>query len=112
MELSRSSLRAGTPLKVSVTVRNTGGRDGAEVVQIYVADKEASVARPPKELKAFGKVFLKAGESRKVSFTLDADAFSWFDAGAHAWVAEPGEFEILAGSSSADVRSAATVKLL
>ena len=112
VELSRSRLRAGAPLKVSVTVRNTGERDGAEVVQIYVADKEASVARPPKELKAFGKVFLKAGESRKVSFTLDADAFSWFDAGAHAWVAEPGEFEILAGSSSADIRSAATVKLL
>ena len=111
MKLSSGNLRAGGKLKVSLTVRNAGKVDGAEVVQLYVADKEASVPRPPKELKGFEKVWLKAGESRKVSFTLDESAFSWFDADAHRWIAEAGEFGILAGSSSADIRSEATVRL-
>ncbi|MBR1706111.1 MAG: glycoside hydrolase family 3 C-terminal domain-containing protein [Bacteroidales bacterium] len=109
--LSRKELRKGQTLTAKVRVTNTGDRDGAEVVQLYVADPEASVARPAKELKGFEKVFLKAGESRDVTFTLDESALSWFDAGRHAWTAEPGEFRILVGSASDDIRSEASFNL-
>jgi beta-glucosidase len=92
-------------LRVSVDVRNTGPRAGAEVVQLYVADVEASVPRPPKELKAFEKVALQPGESCTVRFELDERALSFWDERSRAWRAEPGEFEILVGPSSADIRA-------
>jgi len=98
------AVRAGKSFKVSVDVKNTGDRDGAEVVQLYISDREASVARPAKELKGFEKVFLKAGEKKTVTFTLDNAALSFFDADAHEWVAEPGTFGVLVGASSADIR--------
>ena len=100
-DLSNASIRrSGKGWKVSATLRNTGSREGAEVVQLYVADTEASVARPSKELKGFEKVSLKPGESRKVSFTISREDLSFFDADAHEWVAEPGEFHALLGTSS------------
>ena len=103
-ELSNASIkRCGKAWKVRATIRNTGSREGAEVVQLYVGDAEASVARPSKELKGFEKVCLKPGESRKVSFTIDRQALSFFDAQAHDWVAEPGEFHALLGTSSDNI---------
>ena len=100
-DLSNASIRrSGKGWKVSATLRNTGSREGAEVVQLYVSDTEASVARPAKELKGFEKVYLKPGESRKVSFTISREDLSFFDADAHEWVAEPGEFHALLGTSS------------
>ena len=96
---------------VTVRVKNTGPVAGAEVVQLYVADPEASVDRPAKELKGFQKVFLQPGEAKTVSFDLDRAALSWFDAGNHSWVAEPGTFQILVGSSSADIRTTAEFQL-
>ena len=96
---------------VSVRVRNSGSVAGAEVVQLYVADPEASIDRPAKELKGFQKVFLQPGEAKTVSFNLDRAALSWFDAGAHRWVAEPGTFRVLIGSSSADIRATAEFEL-
>ena len=103
--------RAGDGFKVSATVKNTGSVAGAEVLQLYVSDVESSVERPVKELKGFEKVFLQPGESRKVQFTLDRRALSFFDADSHAWVAEPGEFRALVGTSSEDIREEVSFKL-
>ena len=97
--------RKGNSWTVSVTLKNTGDVAGAEVVQLYVADPEASVARPARELKGFEKVYLQPGESRRVQFTLGLQDLSFFDAAAHAWVAEPGEFQALIGASSDDIKA-------
>ena len=105
-EIGNASVkRSGAGWKVSVTVRNTGKLAGAEVVQLYVSDTEASVARPAKELKGFEKIYLNPGESKKVSFTIGKDALSFFDADKHEWVAEPGEFHALIGAASDDIRA-------
>jgi beta-glucosidase len=105
-ELSNASVkRSGRQWKVSATLTNTGEVGGAEVVQLYISDTDASVARPNKELKGFEKVYLKPGEKCQVQFTVGLEDLSWFDADAHAWVAEPGEFHALLGTSSADIRA-------
>ncbi len=88
---------------VSFDVKNTGGREGAEIAQLYVGDKHSHIPRPVKELKGFAKVNLKPGESKTVRLTLDRRAFSYFDPKQHQWKAEPGDFSILVGSSSAKI---------
>ena len=103
--------RAGRPIPVAVTVRNTGKRAGQEVVQLYVSDSKASVPRPPQELKRFAKVQLEPGESTTVRFELDARALSFYDPVVARWVAEPGEFEVRVGSSSRDIRARARFRL-
>ena len=102
--VDRSSLRAGETLCVRIPVTNTGNRAGAEVVQLYISDREASVERPVKELKGFCKLQLAPGETKEAVFTINAEALSFFDAEQHAWVAEPGTFEALLAASSADIR--------
>lgn len=88
----------------TVTVRNTGNRAGAEVVQLYVKDLQSSVERPEKELKGFQKVSLQPGESKDIIITLPVDAFRFFDEKKMEWVLESGKFQIMAGSSSRDIR--------
>lgn len=88
-----------------LTVTNTGKCAGKEVVQLYVSDKKASVVRPIKELKAFRKVALQPGESAEVRFIITPDMLSFFDAEQHQWRMEPGDFELLIGSSSRDIHS-------
>ena len=95
--------RETTEIQVSVEVTNSGGKAGAEVVQVYVSDLESSVVRPVKELKGFEKVFLQPGESRKVIISLSEDAFKFYDINTKSWVLENGEFEILVGNSSANI---------
>ena len=95
---------AGAGLRVGVRVTNTGRRAAAEVVQVYVADPEASVARPDAELKAFARVELEPGESRTASFALDARALSYWSPVQRRWVVEGGAFEVRVGASSRDVR--------
>ena len=97
--------------RVSVTVRNSGPVAGAEVVQLYISDQEASVPRPVKELKGFRKVFLQPGESTVVTFDIGTDALSFFDADAHKWVAEPGRFTALIGAASDDIRTSVEFSL-
>ena len=97
----------GTTLRVRVT--NTGSVRASEVVQCYVRDVTATVARPPQELKAFAKVELAPGASQEVALTLDDRAFSFWDAAEHAWTLEPGEFELHVGTSSRDIRHRLTV---
>lgn len=95
----------GDHFTVTATLTNTGELPGAEVVQLYISDEEASVERPEKELKGFEKVSLDPGESCTVWFTIDRAALSFFDADAHGWVAEPGKFHALLGTSSRDIRA-------
>jgi beta-glucosidase len=96
---------AGGDLAATVTasVTNTGQRAGAEVVQVYVGDVEASVARPLRELKGFVKVHLEPGETRQVSCDLDERAFAFWSQRLQRWVVESGEFLIAVGSSSRDL---------
>ncbi|MCP1253134.1 MULTISPECIES: glycoside hydrolase family 3 C-terminal domain-containing protein [Elizabethkingia] len=89
----------------TVSIKNTGKREGAEVAQLYISDLKSSVSRPAKELKGFEKINLKPGEQKEVSFTIDKSALSFFDAATHQWVAEPGEFEALVGASSSDIKT-------
>lgn len=96
---------------VTFTVKNTGGRDGAEVAQVYVAAKGGRVFRPALELKGFAKVFLKAGESKTVTVPLDDKAFRYFNVETNKWEIEGGEYEILVGASSEDIRLRETVSV-
>ena len=107
----KAEMTADQTLKVSVDVTNTGSADGAEIVQLYINDVKSSIDRPVKELKNFEKVYLKAGETKPVTFEVDAQDLSYFDADRHEWVAEPGKFKVLLGSSSEDIRSTVNFKL-
>jgi hypothetical protein len=91
-------------IQIRVDVQNTGTCAGQEVVQLYLHDVQSSLVRPEKELKAFVKVALLAGETKTVTFTLDRAALSFYDPGQRQWIAEPGQFEVLIGSSSRDIR--------
>lgn len=102
---------AGAGLRVEARITNTGRVAAAEVVQVYVADPEASVARPDSELKAFARVELEPGRSRTVSFELDARALSYWSPTARRWVVEGGAFEVRVGASSRDVRLRETVEV-
>ena len=104
-KVSKPVMKKGGRLEVSVEVKNVGERDGAEIVQLYIADPEASIDRPSKELKGFEKVYLKAGQTAKVTFEISEEALSYFDADRHAWVAEPGEFQALLATSSRDIKA-------
>ena len=92
-------------LTLSVDVTNTGSRAGAETVQLYISDTKASVKRPAKELKNFAKIYLEPGQTKTVTFTVRPSDLAFFDAGAHAWKAEPGEFRVHVGAASDDIRS-------
>lgn len=98
----------GEEFVVTYTVKNTGKVAGAEVSQVYVKDNECRLVRPEKELKGFNKTFLKPGESKTVSVRLGEEAFRMFDPVKHQWVVEPGDFTIMVGSSSADLRLTGT----
>jgi len=99
-EISVASLVDGGTVRVTAPVRNTGTRRGAEVVQCYVHDAAASVARPPQELEAFAKVWLDPGETGEAVLELDRRAFAFWDIDADAWAVEPGAFELRVGTSS------------
>ncbi len=111
LTVSADSIRDTDTLTVKVKVKNTGAVDGAEVVQLYVADKESTIFRPEKELRDFGKVFLKAGEEKTIEFTLCKRAFAFYNAEIGDWQVESGDFDILIGASSRDIRLTATVSV-
>jgi len=97
----------GDVIHVGVDIQNTGQRSGKETVQLYVRDVKSRLVRPEKELKAFAQVALEPGETQTVTLTLDQEALSYYDPLRKGWVAEPGEFEVLVGASSRDIRLAA-----
>lgn len=111
LKADRNNISANDVVTFSVEVTNTGSRAGAEVVQLYISDPECSVLRPTKELKAFSKVYLQPGETRKVSLSISKDELSYFDADRHEWVAEPGTFVAAVGNASDNIQSTLKFKL-
>ena len=103
--LSANEMAKNGSVTATVTVTNTGKRDADEVVQLYVHDLVASIARPVKELKGFERIHLAAGESKTVTFTIGADQLSFYNADLKK-VVEPGDFDIMVGSNSRDVKKA------
>ncbi|WNC67815.1 glycoside hydrolase family 3 C-terminal domain-containing protein [Thalassotalea nanhaiensis] len=104
IKLSNETINSTDVLTVTATVKNTSTTAGAEIVQLYLSDKEASVARPAKELKDFAKVFLKPGEAKTVTMELVNRDLAFWDVETNDWLVEQGEFEVLVGASVADVR--------
>ena len=105
MALSGDKMSTGSKITATVSVRNTGSREGVEVVQLYIRDVVASSTRPVKELKDFKRIALKAGEEKTVSFTIDVEKLKYYDYNLRH-VAEPGEFEVMIGRDSRDLQSA------
>ena len=104
--------QADGSIEVNCTLTNTGSRDGAQVVQLYVGrEGDCPVERPIKELRDFAKVFLRAGESQQVSFTLKPDAFSYYDVNQHDFVYDAGRYNIMLGFSSRDIRQTSSTTL-
>jgi beta-glucosidase len=110
LRLSSPSMDADGRIEVQFTLTNTGERAGDEVVQLYLRDKVASLVRPLKELKDFAKLHLAPGQQQTVRFVIDREKLSFFNADLQ-WVAEPGEFELMLGASSADIRLRAGFEL-
>jgi beta-glucosidase len=104
LTINKNQFKVTEPVEIKIDVKNTGKVDGAEIVELYVNDPVSSLPRPPKELKAFSKIQLKAGESKEVKFTLNRNAFHFYNPDKKQWIVEPGEFNILIGSSSKDIR--------
>ena len=101
----KKAMTADEQITFTVDVTNTGGRAGAETVQLYISDLKASVERPVKELKGFSKVCLQPGETQAVSITIDKTALSFYDDQTGQWKAEPGDFKALIGNSSNNIVS-------
>jgi beta-glucosidase len=111
-DLKVHSIEGRVPLwSAKFEIRNTGQRAGAEVVQLYVHDSHSKIDRPAHELKAFGRVVLKPGETQTVQFTLNRSAFEYWSPETKQWTLDPGTFEIQIGASSRDIRLKAPVEL-
>ena len=91
-------------MTINVDVKNTGKREGDEVVQLYVRDVICRVKRPLKELRGFERISLNPGETKTVTFILPFDKLSFYDEKTHQFIVEPGTFEVMIGSSSEDIR--------
>jgi len=109
--VSTTSFKDVDGLTVSVDVTNTGSVIGKEIVQVYVHDRQSALVRPPKELKGFAKIELQPGQTKTVTIPLDFRAFAFYHPGHGQWITEDGEFDILIGASSADIRCTQTVTL-
>jgi len=103
IKLSSNTMSATGNIKATITVTNSGGYDGEEVVQLYTRDMAGSIARPVKELKGFQKIMLKKGESKELSFTLNLDDLKFYNSNL-VFAAEPGDFKLFIGSNSRDVK--------
>ena len=104
LRFDRESLCGEETLEIRFRIRNTGDREGSEAPQVYVHKKDSVISRARQELKGFEKEVLAAGEEREVVIRLDRRSFAWYDEEAKAWCVEPGDYEILVGASSRDIR--------
>jgi beta-glucosidase len=104
LRLNGESFGSNDQIQVTMDLTNSGDRAGQEIVQLYVRDEEAKVLRPVKELKAFTKVSLDPGQTKTINLKLDGNALAFYDTDVHDWVTESGEFSLLVGSSSHDIR--------
>jgi beta-glucosidase len=105
LRLSAREVAPDDTLSVSIDITNTDQLPGKEVVQVYVRNRVSRLQRPDKELKSFAKVALEPGECRTVTLTLDRTSLAYYDDQARQWVAEAGEFDVLVGASSQDIRA-------
>jgi beta-glucosidase len=110
LRIDRTQLLAGEQAVLSFELANTGKVEGTETVQLYIRDMVASVVRPVKELKVFQQVRLRPGERRRVSFTVGAQSLSFFNSQLQ-WSAEPGDFKLMIGNASDDIRLESTLRL-
>ncbi|GHN00557.1 glycosyl hydrolase [Cytophagales bacterium WSM2-2] len=111
LQLNDKKMTAAGSIEITATITNTGKYDGEEVVQLYLRDKVGSIARPVKELKDFRKVKLRTGESTTVRFSIDKEKLSFYNQQME-WVAEPGDFDVMIGSSSRDIRLSGSFELV
>ena len=111
IKLDKSAMNENETLSVSFKVKNTGTVAGYETAQVYVADRESTIYRPEKELKAFKKIWLNPGEVKEITLELSKRAFAFFNVNTNDWCVESGDFDILVGASSADIRLSATVNV-
>ena len=111
LKVSADNIKDTDTVTVSFKVKNTGDVDGAEVAQLYVSDVESTIYRPVKELKGFKKVFLKAGEEKEIEIVLDKRAFAYYNVNIGDWHVESGEFKILVGASSRDIKLEASINV-
>ena len=102
---------SSTSTTVTIDIKNTGHRAGDEVVQLYIKDEHSSVVRPFKEFKRFRRITLQPGEKKTVTFDLKKDAFAFYDEKTESWVVEPGDFNVMIGSSSEEIRVSMLLKL-
>jgi beta-glucosidase len=113
VKLDKTSVKAGDTLTVTFTVKNTGAVDGAEIAQVYViAPSTSAIFRAKKELRGFDKVFLKAGESKTVSITLDDRSFAYYNAPNNCWALESGEYTVAVGASSVSLPLTAAIQVV
>ena len=111
IKLKKKNLTKGEGAKVTFTIKNTGDVAGSEIAQVYVAKPESKIFRAPKELKGFVKIHLEPGEEKKVSVELDDRAFAFWNTATENWCVESGEYKILVGASSRDIRLEAAAKM-
>ena len=112
LKFSASNLNEGEDLVVSFKIKNVGERDGAEVAQVYVSAPKSKIYKAQKELKGFVKVFLKAGEEKEVSVTLDSRAYAYYNVNINDWHVESGDYKILVGASSRDIKLEGVVSVV
>ena len=112
LKLEHASIKAGSSVNLKIDIQNTGTVEGKEIVQVYVRDVNSSVVRPLKELKDFKKVQLAAGEKQTVYFTLTDRDFAFWDAETEDWKVEPGQFEILVGAASNNMKATAQIEVV
>lgn len=112
LQLSKQEATDADTITVSVDVRNVGQKAGAEIIQLYVHNPNGEEIRPEKELRNFAKVFLEPGETKTVTMELNGRAFSYYHTGIHDWYAEDGEYEILIGASSRDIRLKQSIQII
>lgn len=111
IKLDKTAMTENDILNVSFKVKNKGSVPGYEIAQLYVSDKESTIYRPVKELKAFKKVWLNPGETKEITLSLNKRAFAFYNVNINDWCVESGDFDILVGASSADIRLSATVNV-
>ena len=111
IKLKKKNLTKGEGAKVTFTIKNTGDVAGSEIAQVYIAKPESKIFRAPKELKGFVKIHLEPGEEKKVTVELDDRAFAFWNTATEDWCVESGEYKILVGASSRDIRLEAAAKM-
>ena len=109
--VNKKNISEGEEITFSVKVKNTGDREGQEVVQLYISDKKSSLPRPVKELKGFKKIRLVPGEEKEVSITINKDALCFYDDTRKEWIVEPGKFEGIIAASATDIRGVVPFEL-